>query len=131
MNIQLLCTFTKPFNLTETINTIQKRYDIVSNKLFILENKEDASQLILTYNVRGMSMDDILESTISVHRKKHTNTIYTINALNQLILENNDGVLDKRFKVEWESYRDCILVTAYGKLKEIPTKIREITILES
>lgn len=91
-----------------------------------MENVEDINQLILTYNVVNADLRDILESTISVHRKKQTNTIYTINALNKLIMEKNNGILDKKFLVDWSELENTILVTAYGKLKKISTQISEI-----
>ena len=75
-------------------------------------------------------LSDVLNSTISVHRKKQTNTIYTINALNKLIIEKNNGILDKRFRVDWEELENMVLVTAYGKLKRIPTQVKQILRLD-
>jgi len=93
----------------------------------VLENVEDPKQFILTYNVHnGDDFGEIMDSTISVHRKKQTNTIYTINALNQLIMDKNDGVLDKKFKVDWSELQNMVVVTAFGRLKKIPTKIYTI-----
>ena len=65
-------------------------------------------------------------STISVHRKKQTNTIYTINALNALIAEKNGGLIDKSYKVEWEELKNSVLVTAQGRLKVVKTKMQQI-----
>jgi hypothetical protein len=128
---QLLCSFTKTSKLVETVQKIQDKYNIVGNRIFVLENEDDDTQLILTYNVVDVNLNDILESTISVHRKKYTNTIYTINALNQLIMEYNGGILDKKFKVNWEELENSAVVIAYGKLKIIPTTVREIIHLEN
>jgi hypothetical protein len=94
----------------------------------VLDNVNDESQAILTYNidmtkpVRG----EAPESTISVHRKKQTNTIYTINAINKLIEEKNGGVLDKTYKIDWTELQNTVLVTAYGRLKKVNTKISNI-----
>lgn len=126
MNIQLLCTFCKRTDLDETIELIKNHYEVFSDRIFVLENLDDNKQLILTYNVKNMKKDDILPSTISVHRKKQTNTIYTINALNELIMLENNGVLDKKYKIDWNQYRDCIIVTAFGKIKRINTDISKI-----
>ena len=65
-------------------------------------------------------------STISVHRKKQTNTIYTINAINKLIELKNNGVLDKSFRIDWDELKNSVLVTAYGKLKVVHTKLSDI-----
>ena len=130
MDTQLLCTFCKLNDLTKTCQQISEKYQVVSNKIFILENLEDGHQLILTYNVIEADLNDVLNSTISVHRKKQTNTIYTINALNKLIMEKNNGILDKKFRVDWEELENMVLVTAYGKLKRIPTQVKQILKLD-
>ena len=138
MDTQLLCTFCKLNDLTKTCQQISEKYQVVSDKIFILENTKEAAdiysddeqQLILTYNVTNADLSDVLNSTISVHRKKQTNTIYTINALNKLIMEKNNGILDKRFIVDWEELENMVLVTAYGKLKRIPTQVKQILRLD-
>ena len=138
METQLLCTFCKSDELIKTCQEISEKYQVVSDKIFILENtkeaidiySDDEQQLILTYNVTNADLSDVLNSTISVHRKKQTNTIYTINALNKLIMEKNNGILDKRFRVDWEELENMVLVTAYGKLKKIPTQVKQILRLD-
>ena len=138
METQLLCTFCKSDELIKTCQEISEKYQVVSDKIFILENtkeavdiySDDEQQLILTYNVTNADLNDVLNSTISVHRKKQTNTIYTINALNKLIMEKNNGILDKRFRVDWEELENMVLVTAYGKLKRISTQVKQILRLD-
>ena len=126
---QLLCTFIVADKLAESIETIKNTYTLAFNNVYVLENVDDSAQLILTYNVIVGSLKPQYlppASTISVHRKKQTNTIYTINALNALISEKNGGIVDKAYKVEWNDLRNCILVTAQGKLKIVKTKIQQI-----
>ena len=89
---QLLCTFTTIDELDNTIDIIKDSYTLVFNKLYLLENIEDSNQLVLTYNIVKSHTNIIPPaSTISVHRKKFTNTIYTINAINKfnIIIANN------------------------------------------
>ena len=127
MSVQLLCTFCRRDSLNETVDVILERYELAASRIYVLENVEDPKQFILTYNVKNdRELGDIMDSTISVHRKKQTNTIYTINALNQLIMDKNDGVLDKKFKIEWSELQNMVVVTAFGRLKKIPTKIYTI-----
>lgn len=125
---QLLCTFTTVEGLENTIELIKKTYTLMFNKLYLLQNTEDSSQLILTYNVAKTDTLKVIPppSTISVHRKKHTNTVYTINAINKLIQDKNGGKLDISFKIDWEELRNTVLVTAYGKLKIVNTKLSKI-----
>ena len=127
MNNRLYCTFTNPNNTEEIIERIKNSYVVLFNKIFILESL-DGEKIMLTYNVDmgNTSRDSILDNTILVHRKKQTNTLYTINALNELIKSLNNGVLDKRFPIEWNDYKNCILLIQADGFNRIDTKIREI-----
>lgn len=126
MKTQLLCTFTKTKFLTKTVDKIIDTYDILYNKLFILNNDENKSELMCTYNIDSSSHVEIIPDTISLHRKKQTNTLYTINALNECIKMCNNGVLDTRFQLEWDNYRNSILVTNEEGLRRIDTSVKEV-----
>ena len=132
MKTQLLCTFTKLSELNQKINIIIECNDIVFNKIYVFQNEEDKNQLICTYNVE---YDDNfmqgIPDTISLHRKKNTNTLYTINALNDLIRELNGGKLDKSYPIQWENYTNCLLLTNETGLNKIPTKIYTIIEVET
>jgi hypothetical protein len=125
---QLLCSFSTVSDLDTTITVIQNVYTLPFNKIYVLENIHDSAQLVLTYNISGKHTDTIQppSSTISVHRKKQTNTIYTINAINRLIEEKNGGVLDKNFRIDWNELKNTVLVTAYSRLKVVNTKLFKI-----
>ena len=129
MNTQLLCTFTHPGVLVTTVNRIQNHYEIVFGRIFVLANEDDSEELLCTYNVERRFNIQPLQGTISLHRKKNTNTLYTINALNELIKELNNGVLDTTFEVNWDHYQDTVLLVGTEGLREIPTKIHEIVYL--
>lgn len=126
---QLLITFTTTGKLNDTIENIKKTYTILFDRIFVLQNKEDEKELICSYNIdesANIDIENIPSNTIGVHRKKHTNTLYTINALNYLIQVLNDGKLDKNFSIPWENYTNCILVTNGGEYKKINTKLFDI-----
>jgi hypothetical protein len=123
---QLLCTFTTVDELSYTATEIKKSYELSFNKLYVLENVNDANQLVLTYNILKIFNKTSPISTIAVHRKKQTNTIYTINAINKLIEANNNGILDKSYRINWDTLKNTVLVTAYGNLKIVNTKLLSI-----
>lgn len=127
MNNRLYCTFTTADEYEEVANTIQTSYVILFDKLFVLESL-DGEKIMLTYNVdmNNSVVDSIMDNTILVHRKKQTNTLYTINALNELIKSLNNGVIDKSFTVNWNDYRNCILLIQTEGFNRIDTKIKEI-----
>ena len=104
MRTQLLCTFTNNRALSKTVDRIIDAYDILYNKMFVLKNENDTRELMCTYNIDASGRVEIFPETISLHRKKQTNTLYTINALNEAIRSLNNGVLDKSFPIPWERY---------------------------
>ena len=128
MKTQLLCTFTTQHNLEQSIRDITKNFKVVFDKIYVLQNEDNTKELICTYNVD--QNDDIdfnsVENTISLHRKKISNTLYTINALNELIKTINNGVLDTKYQVPWELYKNMILITNKEGLQRIPTRILKI-----
>tara|TARA_R110002167_G_scaffold173563_1_gene372115 strand:+ start:32 stop:433 length:402 start_codon:yes stop_codon:yes gene_type:complete len=126
MRTQLLCTFTKTKLLTKTVDRIIQAYDILYNKIFVLNNEENQSELMCTYNIDSSVKVEILPDTISLHRKKQTNTLYTINALNECIKTVNNGVLDTTFQLDWGNYQNSILVTNESGLRRIDTSIKEV-----
>ena len=127
MNNRLYCTFTNVNDVENIVKKIQSSYVILFNKIFVLESL-DGEKIMLTYNVDmgNSSTNGIIENTILVHRKKQTNTLYTINALNELIKSLNNGYLDKKFPINWNDYKNSILLIQTEGFNKIDTKIREI-----
>ena len=127
MNNRLYCTFIEPNEVEEVSKKIQSSYKVLFDKIFVLESL-DGEKIMLTYNVDlGNSNNEFaIGNTILVHRKKQTNTLYTINALNELIKSLNNGYLDKTYAINWNNYRNCILLIQADGFKKIDTKIKEI-----
>ena len=127
MNNRLYCTFVPEENIENTVDKIKESYSILFNKIFVLESL-DGEKIMLTYNVdMGNSSGDFLvNNTILVHRKKQTNTLYTINALNELIKSLNNGYLDKSYTVNWNDYKNCILLIQTDGFNRINTKVKDI-----
>ncbi|MDB4344499.1 hypothetical protein OAA18_00275 [bacterium] len=125
LNNKLFCTFTTLDELDSLVEELQSRYTIMYNKMFVLHVKSN-NEYVVTYNVDQGNVSSIPDNTILVHRKKDSNTLYTINALNELIKRLNNGVVDPRFRVNWQHYRNTILLTQQNELKELKTKIHTI-----
>jgi hypothetical protein len=128
MKTQLLATFTTKVYLDGIVDKIKATYPIVFDKIYILQNEDNPKELICTYNVDMTNAVDYnaIENTISLHRKKHTNTLYTINALNEVVMNMNNGVKDPNTIVPWENYKNSILVTNADGLNKINTRIFKI-----
>ena len=99
MRTQLLATFTTKDDIEDAVHNIKNAYTIAFDKIYVLQNENQTDELICTYNVdldKGADFNDV-KNTISLHRKKHSNTLYTINALNEVISSLNNGVIDSKF----------------------------------
>lgn len=125
LNNKLFCTFTTLSEIEELVSSLSSKYSIMYNKMFALHIKSN-DEYVLTYNVDQGNVNEIPANTILVHRKKETNTLYTINALNELIKSLNGGVVDTKFPINWKHYRNCILLTQHNELKQLNTKIHKI-----
>ncbi len=129
MKTQLVCTFVKRYEIDEKLNDIRNEFTVLSGKVFLMKSTELINELILSYNVLLDSHKDFLPGSILVHRKKETNTIYTINALNELIMNLNNGVLDKSYRIDWEIYRDKMLIKKPEGLKIIKTDVSRVYVV--
>ena len=130
MSNKLFCTFATEETLDSVLELIQDKYKIIYNKIFVLYSKSQ-DEYICTYNVDFGNVGSFIDNTILVHRKKESNTLYTINALNTLIKELNNGQLDSNYRVNWKDFRNCVLLTKGPELKRINTKLFRIIELEN
>ena len=123
---KLFCSFTTKDALDDRLQEINKEYKIMYGKIFVLESP-DSDEYMCTYNIElEGSSAKILGNTILLHRKKESNTLYTINALNTLIKSLNRGVLDTKFIINWPDYNNSILLTQGEDLRKLNTSIYKI-----
>ena len=124
---KLFCTFTAPEELDNTLNTLTTKYTILYSKIFVLESLS-TEEYVCTYNIDTFNMEQqsVLPNTILLHRKKESNTLYTINALNALIKSLNNGILDTNYRITWLDYKNSILLIQNNDLNIIQTKIHKI-----
>jgi hypothetical protein len=125
LNNKLFCTFSSLEQLDELLAHITSSYIIMYSKIFVLHVKSN-NEYVCTYNVEQGNVSDLPENTILVHRKKDSNTLYTINALNELIKGLNNGIVDTRYPINWQHYKNTILLTQHDELKQLKTKIYKI-----
>ncbi len=124
MNTQLLCLFTTKEELDKSVEFVLNQYILTNPNVFVLENKINVGELYITFNVeKGSSAIPSQWKTILVHRKKQSNTIYTINALNEVVKSKTGGVLDNSYMIDWDEFKNCIITTSSIGYKKIPTKV--------
>lgn len=125
-NRQLLCTFSNAEEFRDVAEEIRKFYEVYSGRIFAFANAKTPKEVYLTYNVLNMRKDSPkFPNTILIHRKKQTNTLYTLNAMNRLIEEEN-GHADKTYVVNWKLYENSLIITGDVSVRIIPLKITAI-----
>jgi hypothetical protein len=114
------------------VQEIVDNLELTTNYIFLIKNVNDPSKKILTYNAvpqKGSSFNPRLY-TMRVHRKKQTNTLYTINALNAAIAVQHEGKTGKDLKLDWSVYENCLLLTSGKELKVHPVEVMKIFKIE-
>ena len=111
MKTQLLCTFTTKEKLQTTLQEIRETYHIVYNYIYVLQNKSDLDELFVTYNIDTAFKPDKPLDILN---------------LNELVKEENNGVLDKSFAIDWEKFKNSIIVTNVEGTKKINTRVFDV-----
>ena len=124
----MVCTFARTYEIDETLENIKDKFTVLNGKIFLLKTISPQSELIMSYNIQMETRQDFLPKSIMVHRKKETNTIYTINALNELIMNINNGVLDKHYPIDFAEIARWIEDFVISSCKHILSVIFLLTI---
>lgn len=113
----LLASFIFPERLEWFLSYLDNKFGIEKEKVFVFENLDDESKLIVTFKFvvpknRRIDFKRLFPNAILIHKKG--TAIYTINALNKLIEEKCEasvGNIDyKSVKIDWNEYQDTILL---------------------
>jgi len=104
-------------DLELVIDYISKSYAINNNRIAIYNLYNDKYNTICVYSIPGDY--ELTYNTIKIHRKSDTNTLYTINALNELIKLVNNGVHDESYKVDWDIFANKLIIIKQGSLKKL------------
>lgn len=118
--------------IQEEVEFIVNNIEITNNLIFLLQDAENPEKKIITYNAvveKGKPFNPRL-FTMRMHRKKQTNTLYTINALNAAVASQHEGKTGKDLKLDWTQYENSILLTAGKELKVHPVKVDKIFKIE-
>lgn len=133
---KLFSTFINIGDLDDTLDTLFSLKDNgvgLKGKIFVLDNLRNTDQLIVTFNIEGDSdalRHELPIGSIPVHRNKSTNTLYSINALNEIIRAFNNGVVDPTVEVPWKHYANMFLIIRNSELHIIPTRLQSVIELE-
>lgn len=122
MTRTLFCTFIHYRNAELISKMLNESYDVYNQSFFVFQDVDNARDCFLTYNIIG-TLDSRIDGTILIHRKKETNTLYTMNALNAIIRRSNNGMLDTSFVISWENYTNSLILFDNQNVKKIDLKL--------
>tara|TARA_B100000287_G_C20535538_1_gene742579 strand:+ start:552 stop:983 length:432 start_codon:yes stop_codon:yes gene_type:complete len=115
------------------VENIAATLHLSNNMIFVLRLLDEPDKKVITYNAliqRGEPLNSRL-FTMRIHRKKTTNTLYTINALNAAVAAENDGQTGKHLKLDWENYRNSMMLVTGPKLVVHPVEVLKIYRIET
>lgn len=122
----LLASFIKQLDLNEALTKIKATVGLTSRDLFVFSSST-IDDYIVTYNINSeyanLKFSSIWPDTISIHRKRDTNTLFSINAMNRIIQSKNNGELNPNYKINWAEYRNCFLLIRNGRINIIPIEL--------
>lgn len=132
-NIRMLVTFVQSRGLSDeelqneimsNCESITNSYDVRSD-LFVFRKKNRSEDVFITFKA-ALSEDrqqNQLDNTKFINWKPQTNTFFTINALNYLIL-GECGEADPDYQINWNKYRNKIIMLRNFKTdNEEPRKV--------
>lgn len=106
--------------------------NFTTDKVFVFE-VDDAGEkkFLITFNVtadegsRFTSYKERHKNTVTLHRKKESNTLYTINSLNEIISKQDKS--DNKQNLDWSEYQNsCVLLGKDKELKVLKTRLYDL-----
>jgi len=119
-------------DILDEVNFIVGNLNLTNQYIFLFQLTDEPLKKVLTYNIlpdQGKPFNPRL-FTMRIHRKKQTNTLYTINALNAAVASQHDGATGKNLKLNWEPFANSILLTEGKKLQVHPVEVVKIFKIE-
>ena len=110
----LIGVFTNKNKLLSLLEQLKVNFKIDLNKIRIFTIESKSYEYLITFQAlsREQFLKNIENSTV-IHAKN--GCLFSINALNKLI-ESESGSIDKDYLVDWEKYKDTLLILTNGNL---------------
>jgi hypothetical protein len=120
MRVLLMC-FSSTEDYRNKLQEIREVFRPESN-IFVIQNRYDDNEIFLTFNTE---YNFKISGCIKINKTKRTNTLFSIDAINHLSIQEN-GKIDKDWIPNWNEFENCLLLMRDGEFSVIPTKIKEI-----
>ncbi len=120
MKSTLLLTFVDQDEIYDAIDKIATTLKMPHHQIFVFKS-DDFEGYVVTFNLTAESANiqysSIWPNTISIHRKRQTNTLYSLNAMNQMIKNENGGHFKPNYKLDWESLNNSLMIIKNNNLQ--------------
>jgi hypothetical protein len=117
----LLMSFSSESEYKTHLQVIREIYRPESS-LFVIQNRYDDNEIYITFNTQ---YNFKTPGIIKINKKRDTNTLFTIDAVNHLSIQEN-GEIVKDWIPNWNEFENCLLLMRDGEFSVIPTKVKEI-----
>lgn len=110
----LIGTFVNKKQILYFLEKLNVKFNISYDKMFVYSIDKNNYEYLVTFrtNNKELYLKEIKNSTV-MHVKN--GCIFSINALNKLI-EKETGENNKEYQLNWDSYKDKLIILTNGKL---------------
>ena len=112
----IIGTFVKKNKILSFLETLRVGYGVKLDKVFVYDIDTNQSEYLVTFRTfdKDRFIKKINNATV-MHVKN--GCLFSINALNKLIeREKGDGVSNNEYVVDWDKYKDKLIILTGGEL---------------
>lgn len=126
----LIGTFVNKHKILSFIEKVKNITKMNTEKIYVFIIEGNTNEYLVTfksYNNKGL-INKLYNSTV-LHVKN--GCLFSINALNELIKEENDGSIQnhKEYLIDWSKFKNKLMIMTSGKLRLYNiSKIEDITL---
>lgn len=126
----LIGTFVNKHKILSFIEKVKNITKMNTEKIYVFIIEGNTNEYLVTfksYNNKGL-INKLYNSTV-LHVKN--DCLFSINALNELIKEENDGSIQnhKEYLIDWSKFKNKLMIMTSGKLRLYNiSKIEDITL---
>lgn len=131
---KLVCTFLEADKQNYILKKIYNSFNVENSKAFLFKDMSQDNKLLVTYNIlipkdidrKDFQISQRVRNTIFIHRNKNSNSLYTIDGLNEAVKIQNNGQIDIKFPLDWSKYQNQIILEREGALHSVPIEFLKI-----
>lgn len=111
----LIGTFVRKDRILSFFEYLKKRFGILLYNVYVYEVDTNKQEYIATFRAKDKTkyLEEIRKSVV-LHTKN--GSLFSINAINKLIESNAEGVNQETKEIDWDLYKNKLLLLTNGQL---------------